>query len=191
MKPFLRTANSPSIVYWTRLSVSPSCKMPRKRSKIASNPAQVRKGCNGAGYVSAPARRPRRARRASELRTLRGELLEDLAHLLDEPHGDLHAVVGRLCRYRWRATRIERSHGLLPTLTSSSFKVPSKRTVSTRNAKISWLTWWFTRWAMNLANATAVTLSRRCERRDGNVKEILKYKGSSKCRGPHPPCTRA
>ena len=40
MKPFLRTANSPSIVYWTRLSVSPSCKMPRKRSKIASSPAQ-------------------------------------------------------------------------------------------------------------------------------------------------------
>ena len=28
----------PSIVYWTRLSISPSCKMPRNRSKMACSP---------------------------------------------------------------------------------------------------------------------------------------------------------
>ena len=89
------------------------------------------------------------------------------------------------------AKRGERSHGLLPTLTSSSFYVPSKRTVSTCNAKISWLTWWFTRCAMNLASATAVTLSRRCERRVGHVKELLKQREKSKLSGPHTPCTRA
>ena len=95
MKPFLRTANSPSIVYWTRLSVSPSCKMPRKRSKIASNPAQEGKMRWGGLFTGV------HGGEASEsISTLRGELLEDLAHLLDEPHGDLHAVVGRLCHYR-------------------------------------------------------------------------------------------
>mmetsp|Transcript_36455 Transcript_36455/g.123402 ORF Transcript_36455/g.123402 Transcript_36455/m.123402 type:complete len:239 (+) Transcript_36455:499-1215(+) len=38
-KPVFRSANKPSMVYWTRLSMAPSCKMPRNRSKTASSPA--------------------------------------------------------------------------------------------------------------------------------------------------------
>mmetsp|Transcript_58635 Transcript_58635/g.138167 ORF Transcript_58635/g.138167 Transcript_58635/m.138167 type:complete len:214 (+) Transcript_58635:664-1305(+) len=34
----LRTANSPSIMYCTRLSMEPSCRTPRKRSKMACRP---------------------------------------------------------------------------------------------------------------------------------------------------------
>mmetsp|Transcript_21350 Transcript_21350/g.63808 ORF Transcript_21350/g.63808 Transcript_21350/m.63808 type:complete len:235 (-) Transcript_21350:530-1234(-) len=37
-KPALRAAKRPSMVYCTRLSMAPSCRMPRKRSKTASRP---------------------------------------------------------------------------------------------------------------------------------------------------------
>jgi hypothetical protein len=60
----LRIANSPSMMYWQRLSIAPSCRIARKRSNTECSPAGAtscaREGGRGRGGVWAGARARRR-----------------------------------------------------------------------------------------------------------------------------------